>query len=94
VVKEKNPVSVVPPHQDWSFTDEDQGFISATVWTALVDTDMNNGAMGVIVGSHKFFNHHRASPAPEFKAPFDGYMFSVFSVFKTNSYESRSGFGV
>lgn len=82
VVKEQNPISIVPPHQDWSFTDEDQGYVSATVWTALVDTDMNNGAMGVILGSHKFFDHHRASPAPEFKAPFDSYMFSVFPYIK------------
>lgn len=82
VVKEPNPVSVVPPHQDWNFTDEDAGYGSATVWTALVDTDMMNGAMGVIVGSHKFFDHHRASPAPQFKTPLDSHVFSIFPYLK------------
>lgn len=82
VVKEANPVSVVPPHQDWSFTDEDEGFVSATVWTALVDTDMMNGAMGVIVGSHKFFNYHRPSPAPHFRTPIDPHVFSIFPYLK------------
>lgn len=82
VVKEPNPVSVVPPHQDWNFTDEDAGYGSATVWTALVDTDMMNGAMGVIVGSHRFFDHHRASPAPQFKTPLDSHVFSIFPYLK------------
>jgi ectoine hydroxylase-related dioxygenase (phytanoyl-CoA dioxygenase family) len=82
VVKEKNPIGVVPPHQDWSFTEEDEGYTSATVWTALVDTDMLNGAMGVIVGSHRFFDHHRASPAPQFKTPLDTHVFSIFPYLK------------
>ncbi len=82
VVKEKNPIGVVPPHQDWSFTEETEGYCSATVWTALVDTDMYNGAMGVIVGSHKFFDHHRASPAPQFKTPLDTHVFSIFPYLK------------
>ncbi|MFN8287518.1 MAG: phytanoyl-CoA dioxygenase family protein [Chitinophagales bacterium] len=82
VVKEKNPIGVVPPHQDWSFTEEDEGYNSATIWTALVDTDMYNGEMGVIVGSHKFFNHHRCSPAPQFKTPLDTHVFSIFPYLK------------
>ena len=82
VVKEKNPVGVVPPHQDWSFTEEDEGYNSATVWTALVDTNMLNGAMGVIKGSHTFFDHHRASPAPQFKTPLDPHLFSIFPYLK------------
>lgn len=82
VVKEKNPIGVVPPHQDWSFTEEDEGFNSATVWTALVDTDMYNGEMGVIVGSHKFFSHQRCSPAPQFKTPLDTHVFSIFPYLK------------
>ena len=82
VVKESNPVSLVPPHQDWNFSEEDEGFVSATVWATLVDTDMNNGAMGLIVGSHKFFDHVRASPAPAFQTPIDPHVFSIFSYLK------------
>jgi ectoine hydroxylase-related dioxygenase (phytanoyl-CoA dioxygenase family) len=82
VVKEKNPIGIVPPHQDWTFVDEEAGYYSATVWTALVDTDMYNGAMGVISGSHKFFDHYRASPAPQFKTPLDLHVFSIFPYLK------------
>ncbi|MDB5282615.1 MAG: hypothetical protein JWO06_1690 [Bacteroidota bacterium] len=82
VVKEKNPIGVVPPHQDWSFTDEAAGFTSSTVWAALVDTNLLNGAMGVVVGSHKYFDHHRASPAPQFKTPLDTHVFSIFPYLK------------
>ncbi len=82
VVKEKNPISIVPPHQDWSFTKESDGFVSATVWVALVDTDMQNGAMGVLLGSNKFFSHTRPSPAPEFKAPMDPHVFAIFPYLK------------
>lgn len=81
-VKEKNPISVIPPHQDWSFTEEDEGFYSINIWTALVDTDMYNGALGVIDESHKFFDHLRASPPPQFKTPLDVHVFSVFPYLK------------
>ena len=82
VVKEANkPSGIVPPHQDWTFVDENK-YASATFWVALVDTNMDNGALGVIEGSNNFFDHPRASPAPEFKAPFDAHMFSIFPYLK------------
>lgn len=77
VVKEQNPKGVVPPHQDWTFVDESQ-FNSLTVWTALVDTDMDNGCMGVINGSHQFFDYLRASPSPQCKTPISDHMFTLF----------------
>jgi hypothetical protein len=42
----------VPQHLDWSFVDETR-FRSATVWCPLEDTDEENGALGVAIGSHR-----------------------------------------
>lgn len=82
VVKESNPQGVVPPHQDWTFVKEEEGYTSATVWTPLVDVNTDNGALGVLVGSHKLFDYPRASPAPDFKTPFDEHVFSIFPYLK------------
>lgn len=77
VIKEPNPKGVVPPHQDWTFVDESQ-YWSATLWTPLVDVDMDNGCLGVIKGSHKFFDWPRCSPSPQFKTPLGEHMFAIF----------------
>lgn len=77
VVKEHNPKGVVPPHQDWTFVDESK-YHSMTVWTALVDTDIDNGCMGVINGSHKYWDYLRASPSPQCKTPISDHMFTLF----------------
>lgn len=76
VVKDTNPVSIVPPHQDWTFVDE-QRFWSATVWCPLVDVDLQNGALGVIRGSHLLYDHVRPSPSPQFAPPFHRQMAEV-----------------
>ncbi|MDX2000844.1 MAG: phytanoyl-CoA dioxygenase family protein [Chitinophagales bacterium] len=77
VVKEPRLNSFVPPHQDWSFTDE-VDYCSVTVWTALSETDIDNGAMAILKGSHKFFPFKRASPSPGFKSPFQAHSFELF----------------
>jgi hypothetical protein len=77
VIKETNPKGVVPPHQDWTFVDESQ-YWSATLWTPLVDVDMDNGCLGVVKGSHKFWNWARCSPSPQFKTPLGEHMFTIF----------------
>jgi ectoine hydroxylase-related dioxygenase (phytanoyl-CoA dioxygenase family) len=77
VVKEKNPHGVVPPHQDWTFVDE-QKYWSATIWCTLVDTDIHNGALGVISGSHLFYDHVRPSPSPQYEPPFKDHLFGIF----------------
>ncbi|HYC27508.1 MAG TPA: phytanoyl-CoA dioxygenase family protein [Chitinophagaceae bacterium] len=81
VVKEPRVNSFVPPHQDWSFTDDNQ-FNSVTVWTTLTDTDINNGAMAVLAGSHKFFNGPRASPSPGYITPFQSHGMDLFPYMK------------
>lgn len=81
VVKEPRLNSFVPPHQDWSFTD-DKEFNSVTVWTALQDTDINNGAMAVLPGSHKWFTGPRASPSPGYITPFQAHGMDLFPYMK------------
>ena len=77
VIKEPGLQNIVPPHQDWTFVDEDQ-FCSATVWTALVDVTEQNGALGVIPGSHTIFHHKRSSPSPQSKSPLADHIFTLF----------------
>ena len=77
VVKEPGPRGIVPPHQDWTFVDE-QRFASCTVWIALCRTTVDNGALGVIQGSHRLFDHHRASPSPQCPTPIGELMFQIF----------------
>lgn len=77
VIKEPGLKNIVPPHQDWTFVDESQ-FCSATVWTALVDVNESNGALGVIKGSHKIFDHKRSSPSPQSKSPLADHIFTLF----------------
>lgn len=81
VVKEPRLNSFVPPHQDWSFTD-DTAFNSVTVWTALQDTDINNGAMAILPGSHKWFTGPRASPSPGYITPFQAHGMDLFPYMK------------
>lgn len=81
VVKEPRVNSFVPPHQDWSFTD-DREYNSVTVWTALMDTDISNGAMAVLPGSHKWFTGPRASPSPGYITPFQAHGMDLFPYMK------------
>lgn len=84
VVKEINPKGVVPAHQDWSFVDrEEDGYSSITCWVALVDTNLDNGGMGVIRGSHRFMQNKRPSPSPQCPVPLSNHMFSIFPYLHT-----------
>lgn len=40
----------VPLHVDWTFLDE-RRYSSATVWCPLMDTDVDNGTLGIVAGS-------------------------------------------
>ena len=85
VMKDPNPKGVVPAHQDWSFVDNEQdGYCSITCWIALVDTNLENGAMGVIKGSHNIIDtYKRASPSPQTPIPLGDHMFTIFPYLKT-----------
>ncbi len=77
VIKEAGLQNIVPPHQDWSFVDEEQ-FCSATVWIPLMDVNKNNGALGVIKGSQKLFNEPRTSPSPQSKSVLSDHLYTIF----------------
>jgi ectoine hydroxylase-related dioxygenase (phytanoyl-CoA dioxygenase family) len=77
VIKEAGLQNIVPPHQDWTFVDEEQ-FSSATVWIPLMDVTKNNGALGVIKGSHRIFNYPRVSPSPQSRALLSDHAFTLF----------------
>lgn len=81
VVKEPGPEFIVPPHQDWSFTQEPE-FCSVTVWTPLLDVDANNGGLGVIDGSNGFFHYSRSSPSPQSRSPLTDHLFDLFPYIK------------
>jgi ectoine hydroxylase-related dioxygenase (phytanoyl-CoA dioxygenase family) len=78
VIKEANPKGVVPPHQDWSFVDDEQNYCSVTCWITLQDVNIDNGCMGVIKGSNKFFDNVRPSPSPQVATPLKSHMFTIF----------------
>lgn len=82
VIKDPNPKGVVPPHQDWTFVEDEVQHCSVTCWISLVDTKMENGCMGVIKGSHKFLNNVRPSPSPQVPSPLAKHMFSLFPYFE------------
>jgi ectoine hydroxylase-related dioxygenase (phytanoyl-CoA dioxygenase family) len=77
VTKDKNPLGVVPPHQDWTFVDETR-YWSATIWCPLVDVTVENGALGLVKGSHRLYDHVRPSPSPQYAPPFKDQLFAIF----------------
>lgn len=77
VIKEAGLQNVVPPHQDWSFVDEEQ-YCSATVWIPLMDVNKSNGALGVIKGSHQLFHAPRVSPSPQVKSALSDHLATLF----------------
>ncbi|GAB5539477.1 MAG: hypothetical protein Salg2KO_15800 [Salibacteraceae bacterium] len=77
VVKHPGSQAIVPPHQDWTFTNESK-FATYTVWIPLVDTTIENGALCVIPGSHKLFDHPRSSPSPQSKSAIADHLFTLF----------------
>ena len=88
VTKQKNPRGFVPPHQDWTFVDESE-FWSATIWCPLLDVGVNNGALALLKGSHRFYDHVRPSPSPQYAPPFKDQLFTIFPYM--NLMELRAG---
>lgn len=78
VVKEANPQGVVPPHQDWSFVEDEKRHCSVTCWIPLQDVNIDNGCIGVIKGSHRFFDSVRPSPSPQVGTPLKKHMYTIF----------------
>jgi hypothetical protein len=51
MVKEPGTGSIMPLHTDWTYVDESK-FRSLALWMPLTDTTNDNGALGVVAGSH------------------------------------------
>lgn len=82
VVKDPHPQGIVPVHQDWTFVEAEESHNSLTVWMPLVDVNMENGALGTIKGSHKFFDQVRPSPSPQVHTLLQNHLFTVFPYMK------------
>ncbi len=78
VIKDPNPQGVVPVHQDWTFVDQEGEYYSVNCWVPLVDVTIDNGALGVVKGSHRFLSDVRPSPSPQVVSPLRDHMFSLF----------------
>lgn len=57
-------------HQDWSHVRESES-PSLTLWLPLQETNINNGALFVIPGSHKFFETYRSGSLPSARITLD-----------------------
>jgi len=66
IVKEPSSNGIIPPHQDWTFVNEEK-YYSINIWIPLQDVDINNGTLGIIDGSQDMFKSIRGSPNPQFK---------------------------
>jgi len=68
IVKSPGPESGMCVHQDMSLVDESR-FTGINIWVPLIDLTVENGALFVIPGSHRFFPTYRGSSIPEFFSP-------------------------
>ncbi len=78
VIKDPNPIGIVPPHQDWTFVEDEVQHCSVSCWIPLQKTTMENGCIGVIKGSNKYFSSIRPSPSPQTPSPLSKHMFTLF----------------
>lgn len=59
---------LLPPHQDWTYTDESYDD-SIMCWIPLIDVTAENGALCLMNKSHKLFNYDRAFPLSYMPSP-------------------------
>jgi hypothetical protein len=64
IVKGPGEEGELMPHQDWNIVDEDQGHRSFNIWTTLVDTNEDNGAILILEKSHNKLRTIRGSNIP------------------------------
>lgn len=60
-IKGIGPNSELYAHQDWSFTREEEGLRTYTLWVSLVDSNESNGTLSVLPGSHLKLNNIRGA---------------------------------
>ena len=59
---------LLPPHQDWTYTDE-KNDDSVMCWIPLIDVTSENGAMCFMPHSHKLFSYDRGFPLSYMPSP-------------------------
>lgn len=62
-IKPPTSKSKLNPHQDSSHVEEDK-FLSVYVWCPVDDTNLQNGPLHILPGSHKLGNAHRSLNVP------------------------------
>lgn len=74
VVKMPGPAAYTHPHQDWTFVDDElmEETFSITMWIALGDYGREQGSLGFVRGSHRFFPNVNCSPSPAARTPTQG----------------------
>ena len=66
IVKGKGTYNITPLHQDWTFVDEKR-YNSYNLWCPLQEVSLQNGALGILPGSHQLLgNEVRPSPSPPY----------------------------
>jgi hypothetical protein len=78
LIKGKGPKSEMPMHQDWTIVDEEQ-YLAVNVWIPLTETDLNNGTVEVVPGSHRWKKTLRAPTLP---FPFHGHQEKIKKYLK------------
>lgn len=81
LIKESGADSAVPPHQDWTYVDE-QNFYSLNLWLALEDIEEKDGALQMLPFSHRIFSGY-IRPAPSYPVPFKSYSHKLMPYMQT-----------
>jgi ectoine hydroxylase-related dioxygenase (phytanoyl-CoA dioxygenase family) len=77
LVKEPSTNSIVSPHQDWNFVDEEK-YYALNVWTALSDFNFSNGTMAIVPASQNIYRTYRGTANPYINTDFDKYADEIF----------------
>lgn len=74
IVKLPDPEAFTLPHQDWTFVDSERlgDYFSLTMWIALGNYTPDEGSLGFVKGSHRFFANINCSPRPAAATPTQG----------------------
>lgn len=62
-IRKRKDTGEVPLHQNWAFVDEEK-YTSISIWCPLVDSEVDNGTLQFVDGSHKRFGKLRGPLIP------------------------------